>query len=246
MLLPAGTGLIGLLAVAIFNRRALPVALITLFVSAAVAVAGPSVYAAFTPLLTAAVALYALRQEERIIERVVGIFLGIGIIWSSDNRVVADVLAGVSLELVRPFFQALVDVLGIIGFAGVLGSLLAWSLLAPRLMAMAEESPIIAIGYVLLGATVLAGAISAVPPFVALAMSLALLNQFSRALRGNLEALGEIAPALFILAVVVPSEALIPLGAALAVIELAFGVLSRKHLVASAMWATASMLTAGL
>ena len=246
MLLPTGVGLVGLLAVAIFNRRALSIALITLFVSAAVAVAGPSVYAAFTPLLAASVALYALRLEERVIERVVGLLLGIGIIWASDNRAIADVLAGVSLELVRPFFQALVDVLGIIGFAGVLGSLLAWSLLAPRLMAIAEESPIIAIGYVLLGATVLAGAISAVPPFVALAMSLALLNQFSRALRGNLEALGEIAPALFILAVVVPPETLAPLGAALAVIELAFGVLSRKHLAGSAMWATASMLVAGL
>ena len=105
MLLPTGAGLIGLLAVAIFNRRALPIALITLFVSAAVAVAGPSVYAAFTPLLVASVALYALRQEERVIERVVGLLLGIGIIWASDNSAIADVLAGVSLELVRPFFR---------------------------------------------------------------------------------------------------------------------------------------------
>jgi hypothetical protein len=31
----------------------------------------------------------------------------------------------------------------------------------------------------------------------------------------------------------------------LAVIELAFGVLSRRHLAGAAMWATASMLVAG-
>jgi hypothetical protein len=246
MLLPPGTGLLGLLAVAILNRRAIHIALITLFVSAAVAVAGPNVYAAFTPLIAGAIALYALRQEERIVERVVGLFLGLAIIWASDNRAIANVLAAISYEIIRPFFEALVDVLGIIGFGGVLGSLLAWSLLAPRLMRVAEEEPIIAMGYVILGAVVIAGAIAAVPPFVALAMAIALLNQFSRALRGSIEALGEIAPALFILATIIPSNTLAPLGAVLAVIELAFGVLSRRHLAGAAMWATAAMLVAGL
>jgi len=81
MLLPEGTGLLGLLAVAILNRRALPIALITLFVSAAVAVAGPNVYAVFTPLIAGAIALYALRQEERVVEKVAGLFLGLTIIW---------------------------------------------------------------------------------------------------------------------------------------------------------------------
>jgi hypothetical protein len=245
MLLPPGIGLLGLLAVAILNRRAIPIALITLFVSAAVAVAGPQAYAAFTPLIAGAIALYALRQEERVVEKVVGLFLGLGIIWASDNTAVAKVLAAISYAIVKPFFDALVDTLGIIGFGGVLGSLLAWSLLAPRLMRVSEEEPLIAMGYVLLGAIVLAGAIAAVPPFVALALAIALLNQFSRALRGNIEALGEIAPALFILAVIIPPDMLAPLGAVLAVIELAFGVLSRRHLAGAAMWATASALVAG-
>jgi hypothetical protein len=246
MLLPPGTGLLGLLAIALLNRRAIPIALITLFVSAAVSVAGPSVYAAFTPLIAGAIALYALRQEERVIEKVVGLFLGLAIIWASDNMVIAEVLATISYEIIKPFFDALVDVLGVIGFTGVLGSLLAWSLLAPRLMRIAEEEPLVSMGYVLLGAIVLAGAVAAVPTYVALAMALALLNQFSRALRGNLEALGEVAPAMFILAAIIPPSMLAPLGATLAVIELAFGVLSRRHLAGSAMWATASMLVAGL
>jgi hypothetical protein len=246
MLLPAGAGLLGLLAIAILNRRAIHIGLITLFVSAAVAVAGPQVYAAFTPLIAGAIALYALRQEERVIERVVGLFLGLAIIWASDNTVIAQVFAAISYEIIKPFFDALVDVLGIIGFGGVLGSLLAWSLLSPRLMRIAEEEPLVAIGYVLLGTMVLAGAIAAVPAFVALAMAIALLNQFSRALRGNIEALGEVAPALFILAVIIPPVMLAPLGAVLAVIELAFGVLSRRHLAGAAMWATASMIVAGL
>ncbi len=246
MLLPPGTGLLGLLAIAILNRRAIHIALITLFVSAAVAVAGPSVYAAFTPLLAGAIALYALRQEERVIERVVGLFLGLTIIWASDNRVIAQILAAISYEIIKPFFDAIVNVLGIIGFGGVLGALLAWSLLSPRLMRIAEEEPLVAIGYVILGAIVLAGAVAAVPPFVALAMAIALLNQFSRALRGNLEALGEVAPAIFLLAAIIPSNMLAPLGAVIAVIELAFGVLSRRHLAGAAMWATASMLVAGL
>ena len=245
MLLPPGTGLLGLLAIAILNRKAIPIALITLFVSAAVSVAGPQVYAAFTPLIAGAIALYALRQEERVVERVVGLFLGLGIIWASDNLVVARVLATISYAIVKPFFDALVDTLGVIGFGGVLGSLLAWSLLSPRLMRIAEEEPLVSMGYVILGAVVIAGAIAAVPPFIALAMAIALLNQFSRALRGNLEALGEIAPALFILAAIIPVPMLAPLGAVLAVIELAFGVLSRIHLAGAAMWATASMLVAG-
>jgi len=246
MLLPAGAGLLGLLAVALLNRRAIPIALITLFVSAAVAVAGPNVYAAFTPLIAGAIALYALRQEERVIEKVVGLFLGLAIIWGADNQAIAQVFAAISYELVKPFFDALVNVLGIIGFGGVLGSLLAWSLLSPRLMRVAEEEPLVSIGYVLLGAIVLAGAVAAVPPYVALAMAIALLNQFSRALRGNMEALGEIAPALFILAAIIPPASLAPLGAVLAVIELAFGVISRRHLAGAAMWATAAMLVAGI
>jgi len=233
MLLPPGTGLLGLLAIALLNRRAIHIALITLFVSAAVAVAGADVYAAFTPLMAGAIALYALRQEERVIEKVVGLFLGLAIIWASDNRAIAQVLAAISYEIV-------------IGFGGVLGSLLAWSLLSPRLMHIAEEEPLVSMGYVLLGAIVLAGAVAAVPPFVALAMGIALLNQFSRALRGNMEALGEVAPALFLLATIIPPTSLAPLGAVLAVIELAFGVLSRRHLAGAAMWATAAMLVSGL
>jgi hypothetical protein len=246
MLLPQGAGLLGLLAIALLNRRAIPIALITLFVSAAVAVAGANVYAAFTPLMAGAIALYALRQEERVIEKVVGLFLGLAIIWASDNTVIAQVLATISYEIVKPFFDALVNVLGVIGFGGVLGSLLAWSLLAPRLMHIAEEEPLVSMGYVLLGSVVLAGAVAAVPPFVALAMGIALLNQFSRALRGNMEALGEVAPALFLLATIIPPASLAPLGGVLAVIELAFGVLSRRHLAGAAMWATAAMLVAGL
>jgi len=246
MLLPEGAGLLGLLAIALLNRRAIPIALITLFVSAAVAAAGPNVYAAFTPLMAGAIALYALRQEERVVEKVVGLFLGLAIIWASDNTAIAQVFGAISYELVKPFFDALVNVLGIIGFGGVLGSLLAWSLLSPRLMRVAEEEPLVSIGYVLLGAIVLAGAVAAVPPYVALAMAIALLNQFSRALRGNMEALGEIAPALFILATIIPAKSLAPLGAVLAVIELAFGVISRRHLAGAAMWATAAMLVAGL
>jgi len=246
MLLPPGSGLLGLLAIALLNRRAIHIALITLFVSAAVAVAGLDVYAAFTPLIAGAIALYALRQEERVIEKVVGLFLGLAIIWASDNRAIAQVLAAISYEIVKPFFEALVNVLGVIGFGGVLGSLLAWSLLAPRLMRIAEEEPLVSMGYVLLGAIVLAGAIAAVPPFVALAMAIALLNQFSRALRGNLEALGEVAPALFLLAAIIQPTYLAPIGAVLAVIELAFGVLSRRHLAGAAMWSTAAMLVAGL
>ena len=245
MLLPPGTGLLGLLAIAVLNRKAIPIALITLFTSAAVAVAGPTAYAAFTPLIAGAIALYALRQEERVVERVVGLFLGLGIIWASDNVAIARILASISYAIIKPFFDALVDTLGIIGFGGVLGSLLAWSLLSPRLMRIAEEEPLVSMGYVILGAVVLAGAIAAVPPFVALAMAIALLNQFSRALRGSIEALGEVAPVLFILATIIPSNMLAPLGAVLAVIELAFGVLSRRHLAGAAMWATASMLVAG-
>jgi hypothetical protein len=246
MLLPEGAGLLGLLAIALLNRRAIPIALITLFVSAAVAVAGPNVYAAFTPLIAGAIALYALRQEERVVEKVVGLFLGLSIIWASNNTAIAQVFGAISYELVKPFFDALVNVMGIIGFGGVLGSLLAWSLLSPRLMRVAEEEPLVSMGYVLLGSVVLAGAVAAVPPYVALAMAIALLNQFSRALRGNMEALGEIAPALFILATIIPAKSLAPLGAVLAVIELAFGVISRRHLAGAAMWATAAMLVAGL
>jgi len=246
MLLPEGAGLLGLLAVAILNRKAIPIALITLFVSAAVAVAGGAVYAAFTPLMAGAVALYALRQEERVVEKVVGLFLGLTIIWASDNTEIAKVFAAISYDIVKPFFDALVNVLGVIGFGGVLGALLAWSLLSPRLMSIAEEEPLVSIGYVLLGSVVLAGAVAAVPPYVAMAMAIALLNQFSRALRGNMDALGEIAPSLFIVATVIPPTSLAPLGAVLAVIELAFGVLSRRHLAGAAMWATAAMLVAGL
>jgi hypothetical protein len=156
------------------------------------------------------------------------------------------VLATISYALVKPFFDALVDVFGLIGFGGVLGTLLAWSLLSPRLNRIAEEEPLVAMGYVILGSVVVAGAVAAVPPFVALAMAIALLNQFSRALRGNMEALGEVAPALFILATIIPPSTLAPLGAVMAVIELAFGVLSRRHLAGAAMWATAAMLVAGL
>ncbi len=239
MLLPPGTGLLGLLAIAVFNRRAIPIALIVLFVSGALAAKAPNAYGYFTPLLYAAVALYALRQEERVIEKVIGLLLGITVIWASDNGPVAEALKAVSLQLVKPFFEAVNNALTGLGFAAALTSLLAWSLLSPRLMSLAEEEPLLAMGYVVLGYSVISGAVASVPDYLKLALGIALLNQFSRALRGNLEALGEVAPAVFLLTAIIPSETLTQVGAVVSLIELAFGILAKKHLAGSAMWATA-------
>ena len=109
-------------------------------------------------------------------------------------------------------------------------------------MALAEEEPLLAMGYVVLGSTILSGIVNGVPDYLRLALAIALLNQFSRALRGNLEALGEVAPVLFLLGTLIPTAQLTALGAVVAIIELAMGVLSRKHLAGSAMWATAITL----
>ncbi|QJF12426.1 virus coat protein VP2 [Pyrobaculum spherical virus 2] len=240
MMLPPGTGLLGLIAIGIFNRRAIPIALITLFVSGALAAKAPQYYAYFTPLIYSAIALYALRQEERVIERVIGLLLGLSIIWGSDNAAIADALRNISITLITPFFKAVYDVLGLLGFGVALTSLLAWSLLSPRLMAL--EEPLLAMGYVVLGFTLLSGIVNGVPDYLRLALAIALLNQFSRALRGNLEALGEVAPVLFLLGELIPATQLTALGAVVAIIELALGILNRKHLAGSAMWATAITL----
>ncbi|MEM4546553.1 MAG: virus coat protein VP2 [Nitrososphaerota archaeon] len=242
MILPPGTGLLGLIAIGIFNRRAIPIALITLFVSGALAAKAPEYYAYFTPLLFSAIALYALRQEERVIERVIGLLLGMAIIWGSDNAAIANALRDISVTLITPFFNAVYEVLGLLGFGAALTSLLAWSLLSPRLMRLAEEEPLLAMGYVVLGFTILSGLINSVPDYLRLALAIALLNQFSRALRGNLEALGEVAPVLFLLGALIPATQLTAIGAVVAIIELAIGVLSRRHLAGSAMWATAITL----
>ena len=242
MILPPGTGLLGLIAIGIFNRRAIPIAIITLFVSGALAAKAPQYYAYFTPLMYSAVALYALRQEERVLERVIGLLLGLSIIWASDNAAIANALRDISVTLITPFFNAVNQVLGPLGFGVALTSLLAWSLLSPRLMALAEEEPLLAMGYVVLGFTVLSGLVNSVPDYLRLALAIALLNQFSRALRGNMEALGEVAPLLFLLGSLIPAAQLTALGAVVAIIELAMGVLSRKHLAGSAMWATAITL----
>jgi len=239
MLLPTGTGLLGLLAIAIFNRRAIPIALIVLFVSGALAAKAPSAYGYFTPLLYAAVALYALRQEERVIEKVAGLLLGITVIWASNNADIANAIKSISESLVTPFFTAINNALSGLGFAAALTSLLAWSILSPRLMHLAEEEPLLAIGYVVLGYSVISGAVAAVPGYLKLALAIALLNQFSRALRGNLEALGEVAPAIFLMTELIQSTTLTQIGAVVALIELAFGVISRRHLAGAAMWATA-------
>lgn len=240
MILPPGTGLLGLIAIGIFNRRAIPIALITLFVSGALAAKAPQYYAYFTPLIYSAIALYALRQEERVIERVIGLLLGLSIIWGSDNAAIADALRNISITLITPLFKAVYDVLGLLGFGVALTSLLAWSLLSPRLMAL--EEPLLAMGYVVLGFTLLSGIVNGVPDYLRLALAIALLNQFSRALRGNLEALGEVAPVLFLLGELIPATQLTALGAVVAIIELALGILNRKHLAGSAMWATAITL----
>ncbi|MEM4732121.1 MAG: hypothetical protein QXO48_03140 [Desulfurococcaceae archaeon] len=242
MILPAGTGLLGLIAIGIFNRRAIPIALIALFVSGALAAKAPEYYAYFTPLLFSAIALYTLRQEERVIERVIGLLLGMSIIWASDNAAIANALRDISVTLITPFFNAVYEVLGLLGFGAALTSLLAWSLLSPRLMRLAEEEPLLAMGYVVLGFTILSGLINSVPDYLRLALAIALLNQFSRALRGNLEALGEVAPVLFLLSALIPETQLAAIGAVVAIIELAIGVLSRRHLAGSAMWATAITL----
>lgn len=242
MILPPGSGLLGLLAVAVFNRRMLPFALIALFISGAIAAKAPSAYGYFTALFAPVVALYALRQEERVIERVVGFLLGVSIIWASNNSVVVDAFMALSYSIIAPFFQAVAGIFAGMGFAAGLASLLAWALVSPRLIRLAEEEPLVAIGYVVLGAVVLAGAISAVPDYLKLALAIALLHPFSRALRGNFEALGEVAPVLFMLSVLVDPGYLAQIGAVLAIIELAVGVLSKKHAAAAAMWATAVML----
>jgi len=245
MILPPGVGLAGLIAIAIFNRRMVPLALIALFVTGALASAGVGVvsYATLSALMTAAITLYALRVEERVIEKVVGLLLGILIIISSDNGPIADALKNISYFLVRPLFDAVSAALGsIAGFSAALVSLLAWSIVAPRLVSLAQEEPLVAIGYTVLGFTVLSGAVASVPDYLKLGLALGLLNQFGRALRGNFEAISELAPALFLLTVILDSTVLATLGAVVAVIELAVGVLSRRHLAASAMWATAIML----
>ena len=109
-------------------------------------------------------------------------------------------------------------------------------------MRLAEEEPLLAMGYVVLGFTILSGLINSVPDYLRLALAIALLNQFSRALRGNIEALGEVAPVLFLLGALIPETQLTAIGAVVAIIELAIGVLSRRHLAGSAMWATAITL----
>jgi len=245
MILPAGVGLAGLIAIAIFNRRMIPLALIALFVTGALASAGVSVvsYATLSSLLVAAITLYAIRVEERVIERVVGLLLGILIIIGSNNAPIADALKDISYALVRPLFDAVSTALGsIAGFSAALVSLLAWSIVAPRLVALSEEEPLVAIGYTVLGFTVLSGAVASVPDYLRLGLALGLLNQLGRGLRGNFEAVSELAPALFLLTTLLDTTTLVTLGAVVAVIELAVGVLSRKHLATSAMWATAIML----
>lgn len=239
MLLPAGTGLLGLLAIAIFNRRAIPVALIALFVTAAVAAKAPQYYAYITPLLYAAAALYTLRQEERVVERVAGLLLGLAVIVASDNGPIADALKAISTALIQPFFAAISNAFIAVGFAAALVPLLAWSILAPRLIRMAEEEPLLALGYVVLGQAVIAGAVAPLPDYLRLALAIALLNQFSRAVRGNLEAVAEVAPALFLLGAIIEAQYLVALGAIIAIIELAVGLLTRRHLAGAGMWAVA-------
>lgn len=242
MIIPFSIGALGgLFLIATLNRGHLLFAIIAIFVSGALAgKVAPDIYAMFTGIFLGALTLWILTHaEDRVIERVAATYIGTALIWASDNSLAAGVIATLSKSILEPLFIAVSGtieaVLGI-GFA----AFLAWAILAPRLLHLSEDQPILAIGYVYLAFSVLSAVVAPMPDYLRAALGLALLPQFGKALRGNIDALSEVAPVLFL----IPLEAgvLATLGGMMAIIELALGVLSRKRLAGSAMWATAIVL----
>jgi hypothetical protein len=247
MIIPLALGsLAALILVALMgSRNMLVYILIEIFVSGALALAGvaAATYALFSGLFIAAMALWILTHvEERVVERAVVTLLSVALVWASNNAVAAQALGALSYDIIEPFFAALANVgdvvLGVAGF----GALFAYMVLSSRILSLAEENPIIAIGYVYLANAVLSALIAPMPDFLKLALGLALLYPLGSAIRGNLEALAEVAPVLYLLPI--QPSVLVQLGAVMALVELAMAILSRKHLVGASMWAAALLFVA--
>lgn len=242
MIIPFSIGALGgLFLIATLNRRHLLFILIAIFVSGALAgKVSLSIYATFTGLFLGALTLWILTHaDDRVIERAAATYIATLLVWASDNSLASQVIATLSKTVLEPLFTAVAGTfeaaLGI-GFA----AFLAWAILAPRVLGLAEEQPLLGVGYVYLGFSVLSAVVAPMPEYLKLALGLALLPQFGKALRGNIDALSEVAPVLFL----IPLEpaVLVTLGGMLAILELAMGILSRKRLLGAAMWATAITL----
>ncbi|AAU25970.1 virion structural protein [Thermoproteus tenax spherical virus 1] len=240
MIIPFSLGaLAGLLIIAFFARRQIIFALVAIFISGALAGVAGSIYYSFMAMYLAALTIYIIVQEEgRIVERALALYLGTLAIWLSDNSAAASALSLIAYQLVMPLFQAINNVFVQAGIA--FSGLLAWSIVARRIMTVAEEFPLIGAGYVYLAYSILAPMVMTLPDYLKLALGLALIGPFSQAVKGDLEALEEIAPFLWLLPI--PIDTVKVIGAAVAIIELALGVLSKKRLLASAMWAEAILL----
>lgn len=221
-------------------------ALIAIFVSGAVAPLSLAAYGAFTAIYTAMAALYALREaRERVLEHVASAVIGVGLIWASDNTIAAKALATLARDLVAPAWSAVAQALGsTFALGGAFVSLLTFSILAPRLISLGEEAPLIAVGYTFVATSVIGGLIAPLPDAVRLALGLALIPTFGRALRGNIEALGELAPMAWLL----PLDPMVvaQIAATMAVVELALGLIGRRHLAAAALWASTAMVISGI
>lgn len=241
MIIPFAAGTLGaLLIVSVLHRRGLLFILIAAFISGALAAKAPNVYGYFIPMFLGALTLWILTHEEdRVVERTGALYLATLLVWASDNSAIVTVFKDISMYLIAPLFTAIAQTLEVaigVGF----GALLAWAILSPRLLHLTEEQPLIGIGYVLLGNMVLSALLSGIPDYVKLALGLALLPELGRALRGNIEALGGIAPVLYLIPLA--PGVLASVGSVVAIVELALGLLSRRHLGASVMWATAVTL----
>lgn len=247
MIIPLALGsLAALVLIALMgSRNMLIYALIEIFVSGALALAGvpASVYALFSSLYVAVTALWILTHiEERVVERAVVTLLAIGLIWASNNAQAAQALAYLSYAVLVPFFQALSTV-GDVIFAGLgLGALFAYMVLSSRILGLAEENPLIAIAYIYLANMVLSALIAPLPDYLKIALGIALLYPLGEAIRGKMEALAEVAPVLYLIPL--SPAVLVQLGAVMAIVELALALLSRKHLAGAAMWAAALLFVA--
>ncbi|MEZ0319746.1 MAG: hypothetical protein ABWK05_07135 [Pyrobaculum sp.] len=241
MIIPFAIGTLGgLLLIAVYARKYVLFAITAAFISGALASKAAGVYAYFVPMYVGALTLWVLTHEsERIIERLGALYLGILMIWASDNSAIVSVIKDISLYLVAPLFAAVSKTLEVAFGAGI-AALLAWAIVSPRLLSVTEEAPLVGIGYVVLGNIVLSALVSGIPDYLRLALGIALLPELGRALRGNLEALGGIAPVLYLIPI--DPAVLAQIGAVVSIVELALGIISRKHLGASAMWATAITL----
>ncbi len=246
MLIPLAIGsLAALLLVALVgSRNMLTFIIIEIFVSGALALAGAtSAYPLFAGMYMAVVALWVLTHvEERVVERTLVYIIAIGLVWASDNTLAAKALASLSSQILAPLFSALAT-LGDYVFAGLgLGSLFAFMVLTPRILSLSEESPLVAIAYIYVANSILSALIAPLPDYLKLALGIALLYPLGEAVRGKLDSIAEVAPVIYLLPLA--AQTLVQIGAVMALVELALGILSKRHLAAAAMWATATLLVA--